>query len=355
MVNKDIQDLSQMAFMNNNGIMVRSRAPLRISFSGGGTDVMPFPREKGGCVLSATIDKYCYATIIPRNDEQIKLTSLDYDTVAKYKVKEKLEYDGKLDLIKASFNVMNISEGLNLFICTDAPPGTGLGSSSTLVVAVVGAIAQWKGLPLTNYEISELAYKIEREELGIFGGLQDQYAATFGGFNFIEFQDSIVIVNPLRIKQHILNELHFNFILCYTGGIRLSANIVRQQTESYRNRKPKVVSALEELKHLTIEMKNALLRGELNNFGLLLHESWKNKKKLHPSISNSKIDEMYTEAQKNGALGGKILGAGGGGYLLIYCPFSKKHIVASRLEALGGQIVNFNFDNLGLQKWTIYN
>jgi D-glycero-alpha-D-manno-heptose-7-phosphate kinase len=332
--------------------LIRSRAPLRISFCGGGTDVKPYPEEKGGCVLSCTIDKYAYATIRPRDDQEVHVTSLDYNLLAKYHTGN-LVYDGELDLIKAALKLMGISQGLDLFIHSDAPPGSGLGSSSTMVVAVIGALASWQNLPLTPYEVAELAYQIERVELGIVGGLQDQYAAAFGGFNFIEFGRSAVVVNPLRVPDQHLSELGYNLVLCFTGRTRLSGHIVEEQRESFIQKKGAVVAALDEMKALTIEMKNALLRGRLTDFADLLHVAWESKKRLNQRISNDQIDQLYEVARKNGALGGKILGAGGGGYLLLYCPFDRKHLISQELEKLGGQVVGFNFEHHGQQSWTV--
>jgi len=186
---------------------IRSKAPLRISFGGGGTDVSPYPEEKGGITLSSTIDKFAYCTLATRNDNHINVKSLDYDLIASYHTNEDFQYGGKLDLVEAAIKVMKIKDGLDLFLHSDAPPGCGLGASSTMVVALVGTLGRWLKLPLTSYDIAELAYHIEREELGMQGGRQDQYAASFGGFNYIEFLDSKTIVNPLRIRRDILNEL----------------------------------------------------------------------------------------------------------------------------------------------------
>lgn len=334
-------------------MIVRAKAPLRISFCGGGTDVMPYPKEKGGVVLSATIDRYAYASLVEREDSHIQIQSLDYDLVAKYHINDDLAYDGELDLVKAVVRHYQPQKGLNLFIHSDAPPGSGLGSSSTMCVAMVGAFKHWLNEPLTDYEIAELTYKIERIDLAIAGGMQDQYAATFGGFNFIEFHEKNVVVNPLRINTSIVNELEYHLLMCYTGKTRMSANIVANQTNSYVNRKEKVVKALDEMKALAIQMKNTLLRGRLNDFGELLHEAWLSKKDLDDNITNPQIDELYTIARKNGALGGKILGAGGGGYLLLYCPFEKKHIIANELEKADGQVVPFSFGQRGLEVWEV--
>ena len=228
--------------------MIRSKAPLRISFAGGGTDVPPYPEERGGAVLSTTINKYAYATLIPREDDTINVTSLDYDIVAKYHADEKLFYDGELDLIKAVINNMGTKNGLDLFMHSDAPPGSGLGSSSTVVVALVGIFQKWLNRPLTHYDIAELAYKIERIDLKIKGGKQDQYAATFGGFNYIEFNAESTIVNPLRIHRTVLNELEYSLLLCYTGKTRLSANIIKEQMDKYIKREKKSIDALDEIK-----------------------------------------------------------------------------------------------------------
>lgn len=337
-------------------MLIRSKAPLRISFCGGGTDVSPYLEERGGVVLSATIDKYAYATLCPRDDLSITVRSLDYNFVAKYNLDEVLPYDGNLDLVKAVINHLNKgnnTKGLDFFLHSDAPPGSGLGSSSAIVVSLIGLFKHWLHLPLTNYEIAELAYKIERIDMGIKGGKQDQYAATFGGFNFIEFYKEVTIVNPLRIPADVLNELHYNLLLCYTGKTRLSAGIIDTQVRNYVQRKEEAVRAMDELKAITIEMKNALLRGQLTEFGALLHDAWENKKKMAQQISNPFIDELYETARKNGALGGKVSGAGGGGYMFFYCPFDRKHLVAEALEKMGAQVVDFNFDFCGLQTWEV--
>jgi len=336
-------------------MIVRSKAPLRISFAGGGTDVLPYATERGGVVLSATIDKYAYSTLRPRDDREVTVRSLDYDIVAKYHLDEPMPYDGELDLVKAVLNEVErpADRGLDIFLHSDAPPGSGLGSSSTLVVALIGLFRHWQQLPLTAHEIAALAYHIEREVLGIQGGKQDQYAATFGGFNFIEFGAEAVVVNPLHLHPDVLNELAYNLVLCYTGRTRRSANIIQTQVENYRRGDPEVVAAMEELRRITVALKNALLQGRLGDFGALLHEAWTNKKKMAGPISNPGIEDLYACARAHGALGGKITGAGGGGYLLLYCEFDRKHVVAEKLEAMGGQVVEFSFDPHGLQTWEV--
>jgi len=342
-------------------MIIRSKAPLRISFSGGGTEVSPYKDEYGGVVLSATIEKYAYGSLRLRDDRNVTVKSLDYDVVAKYNLDEEMNYDGELDLVKAVIKNKALNKGFergfDFFIHSDAPPGSGLGSSSTMVVALIGLLKHLQRLPLTNYEMANLAYYIEREDLGIKGGMQDQYAAVFGGFNFIEFGRgpglSNVVVNPLRIDAEVINELEYRLLLCYTGRTRLSANIISTQVEAYIKKEADVLKAMDELKEITVEMKNALLQKRTDDFGRLLHEAWDNKKKMAKQITNTTIDTLYEAARRHGALGGKILGAGGGGYLLLYCDFDKKHVVAEELEKLGGQAVQFTFDRHGLQTWEV--
>jgi D-glycero-alpha-D-manno-heptose-7-phosphate kinase len=337
-------------------MIIRSKAPLRLSFAGGGTEVEPYLSERGGIVLSTTIDKYTYGSLRFRDDDMLTVTSLDYDMVAKYKYDDPLVFDGKLDLIKAVVKRLlneNGHAGLDFYVHSDAPPGSGLGSSSALVVALIGLLRHWLNLPLTDYEVADLAYQIERVDMKIKGGKQDQYAATFGGFNFIEFYDNATIVNPLRIPPHVLNEIQYGLLLCYTGRTRLSGNIIDTQVQRYTQRKEDTIAAMDELKQIAISLKRALLQGRCNDFGALLHEAWCNKKKMAPQITTPQIEELYEVACKNGALGGKISGAGGGGYMFFYCEFDKKHQLAEKLERLGAQAVPFNFDFHGLQTWDV--
>ena len=341
-------------------VIVRSKTPLRISFSGGGTDVSPYREEYGGVVLSATIDKYAYSSLRVRDDRRLEVTSLDYDIVAKYNLDE-MSYDGQLDLVKAVVKNQSLnkdfSRGFDVFIHSDAPPGSGLGSSSAVVVGLIGLLKHAQGLPMTNDEIARLAFHIEREDVGIKGGMQDQYAAAFGGFNLIEFGagpgPANVVVSPLQIDADIMNELEYRLLLCYTGRTRLSDNILTSQIDAYTRQDGSVLQALEELKQITFAMKDALVHRHLEDLGRLLHEAWDNKKRMATHITNTTIDTLYDAAVKSGALGGKLLGAGGGGYLLLYCAFDRKHAVAAELERLGGQLVEFTFERHGLQTWEV--
>ncbi|MDM7913794.1 MAG: hypothetical protein QUU85_00810, partial [Candidatus Eisenbacteria bacterium] len=236
---------------------------------------------------------------------------------------------------------------------SDAPPGSGLGSSSTLVTALVGLIRSWLREPLGNYEIAELSYRIERTDLAIPGGRQDPYAATFGGFNWIEFHRDHTIVNPLRIRRDVVNELEYSLLLCYSGASRLSASIVESQTRSFIDGNPLVVRSLDRMKDLASEMKAALLRDRVRRFGELLREAWIAKKDLDPGITNERIDRLHEAAIASGAIGGKLLGAGGGGFLLLFCPFERRQPVERALEAEGGRIVPFALEDRGLQTWIV--
>lgn len=335
-------------------MIIRAKAPLRISFCGGGTDVSPYPEERGGCVLSVTIDKYAWASLIPRPGMELEIASLDYGVRRRY-AGVPLALDGELDLAKGTLNhfaaLRPLPAGATVFTHSDAPPGSGLGSSSTMVVTLVGGVAQWLGLPLTPYEIAETTFKIERRDVKLSGGRQDQYAASFGGFNFIEFSADQTIVTPLRIPRDVVNELEYHLLLVYTGGTRTSARIVDTQMERYRRGEPAAVAGLDRLKALAIELKNELLRGRLEAFGRLLHEAWEAKKTLAEPITNATIDELYAAARQAGAVGGKILGAGGGGHLLFYCPIEAKHAIAAEMERHGGRVVPFAFEWRGLQTW----
>lgn len=333
---------------------IRSRAPLRISFAGGGTDIEPYLSEKGGVVLSSTINRYCYGTLTPRTDQEIQVESLDVEVFAKFLASQKLTFNGQLDLVKAVLRKFEgWKQGFSLFLHSDAPPGSGLGSSSAMVVAILGLFRQWLNLPWSNYDLANLAYEIERVDLGIRGGKQDQYASSFGGFNFIEFYHDGTVVNPLRISPVIINELEYHLLLCYTGKTRLSANIIATQVEGYLKKRESSLQALDELKAITLTMKNALIQGKLNQFGELLHQAWIQKKQLAGEITNEKIDSLYHLARNKGALGGKILGAGGGGYLLLYCPYNRKHQIMNDLERLGAQFTPFSFENQGLTTWKV--
>ena len=340
--------------------ILRSKAPLRISFAGGGTDVSPYPEEKGGAVLNCTISRYAYATLqaTPPEDGSVSVTSLDYNLSVNYAKPEDLVYDGELDLVKAAVNVLRPKtdrqcESLHLFLHSDAPVGTGLGSSSTMAVALVGAFQRYLRESWTAYEVAELAYKIEREELGFKGGRQDMYAAAFGGFNFMEFGATRTIVTPMKISPEVSNELAYRLLLCYTGTIHNSNDIIQRQQANYTQKASGTVRALDATKALAIEMKNELLRGNLDEMGHLLDAAWQQKKQFTDGISNPQIDAFYERTRAAGALGGKLVGSGGGGYILLFCDFARRAQVAKAVQAAGGIVTDFSFESEGLQTWTL--
>jgi D-glycero-alpha-D-manno-heptose-7-phosphate kinase len=334
----------------------RAKAPLRISFAGGGTDVSPYPEEQGGAVLNATIDKYAYATLLARRGRgRVRVHSLDFDVDAEYRTPRDFVYNGELDLVKATLKRFHRNDSdLEIFLHSDAPPRTGLGSSSTMVVALVQLFARYLKIPMTTYELAESAFRIERVDLGDPGGRQDQYAAAFGGFNFIEFQGSTTVVNPLRIDPEVLNELAYRLMLCYTGTTRYSGDIIERQTRSYTERRRNTVDALDETKQLAISMKKELLTGNLDELGRLLHEGWEAKKRFAKGISNPQVDRFYQKARSAGALGGKLTGAGGGGYLLLFCDFRRRQDVARSVVESGGRVTDFAFSPDGALSWSVH-
>lgn len=339
-------------------MIIRSKAPLRIGLAGGGTDVSPYSDIFGGAILNATIDLYAYASLEPMDngaiefyidgtDKQITLTaSKQLEVVEGFEL-----FIGVYNRIVKQFNLEPMSFRLTSYI--EAPQGSGLGTSSTIVVSLIGAFVEWLKLPLGKYDIAHLAYEIERVDLNMSGGKQDQYAATFGGINFMEFlANDKVIVNPLQLKDEILYELEFNLLLYFTATQRLSATIINEQVKNVKDKNEKSVDAMHNLKEQAQQMKDSLLRGELNKIGEILHFGWTNKKQMAHSISNELIDNVYTKAITTGATGGKISGAGGGGFMFFYCPGVTKVKVAKAIEGLGGRVQSFKFTQQGLTTWT---
>ena len=330
-------------------MIIRSKAPLRISFGGGGTDVDPYMNDRGGAVINATINKYAYGTLIPREDEKINIKAFDLDLTASYDKAEDYDFTGKLDLATAVLRNFKPFSGLDIYMHCEAPPGSGLGSSSTVIVSLIALFKDWLNKSYDKYEMAELAYKLERIDLGLEGGMQDQYASSFGGFNFIEFKKGKVLVNPLRISRDVINELEYRSLLVYTGKTRLSANIISEQKNKYEEGTN--VKALDSTKDLAVKIKDSLVLGDLDSFGNYLNEGWNLKKNFARKITSPEIDEMYDVAIENGAVGGKITGAGGGGFMYLFCEFDKKHNVVESVKKLGGEIYDFSFDLKGHQTW----
>jgi D-glycero-alpha-D-manno-heptose-7-phosphate kinase len=340
-------------------MIYRSKAPLRIGLAGGGTDVSPYCDLYGGSILNATINMYAYATIEPLDNGKIELQSIDHNKKPVFESSNSLPLDGELDLLKGVYNRVVKDFKLNplsfrLTTYVDAPAGSGLGSSSTLVVAVLGVFTEWLKLPLGEYDIARLAYEIERIDIGLSGGRQDQYAATFGGFNFMEFyHDDKVIVNPLRIKQKYVNELQNNLLLFYTGKSRHSAEIIKKQTQNIQGKDMPAIEATHKLKEQSVMMKEALLTGQVDKIGEILQFGWEHKKLIALGISNPPIEALYEAALKAGAKGGKISGAGGGGFFIFYCPGNSRFSVIEAIKSFEGHLRPYEFTSGGLYSYSI--
>jgi D-glycero-alpha-D-manno-heptose-7-phosphate kinase len=341
-------------------MIVRCRAPLRLGLAGGGTDVSPYSELYGGAVLNATVDLYAYTIIEPCRPGRVRFATADRDEFHEGEAGHPLELDGKLDLHKGVYNRIvrdfNRGEPLSISVQTyaDVPAGSGLGSSSALVVSMVRCYAELLGLPLGDYEIAHLAYEIERVDLGLHGGKQDQYAATFGGFNFIEFNASDrVIVNPLRIKNWIVSEFEASLVLFYTGASRSSAAIIERQIENVEQRDRRSIAAMERLKAEAIQMKEALLLGDLERFAGLMGDSWRAKKATASGITNDEIESVLDVALQAGARAGKVSGAGGGGFMMFLADPSRRIAVARALSHLDGHVIPCHFTKLGTQAWKI--
>ncbi|NNJ55354.1 MAG: dehydrogenase, partial [Bacteroidia bacterium] len=326
---------------------------------GGGTDVSPYADIHGGSILNATINMYAHTTIIPTDDGKIHLEAMDMEVGETLDSSEFLDPSGKLALLKGVYNrivkdFVKKPMSFKMYTYVDAPPGSGLGSSSTLVVSILGAFVEWYNLPLGEYDIAHLAYEIERIDLNLAGGRQDQYAATFGGFNFMEFyKDDKVIVNPLRIKQKYTAELENNLVLFYMGTSRESAKIIEKQTSNITQKNEQALEATHRLKKQSIKMKEAVLMGNMDSIGEVLNYGWESKKMMASGISNPEIDAIYTTALQNGASGGKISGAGGGGFFFFYCPGVKRHQLIKALEQYNVTPQHYHFTKQGLYTYSI--
>ncbi|MBK6379713.1 MAG: dehydrogenase [Chitinophagaceae bacterium] len=340
-------------------MIYRSKAPLRIGLAGGGTDVSPYSDQFGGAILNATISLSAYAAIETLTENKIIIEALDRDEQQSFDLLNVLPIDGTLDLLKGVYNRIQKDydppvKGFRLSTFVDAPAGSGLGTSSTLVVAVLGAFKEMLKLPLDEYKIAQYAYDIERNDLQLAGGKQDQYAATFGGVNFMEFYaGDKVIVNPLRIKPQYLHELENNLVLYFTSTSRESAAIIKEQVKNVNEKNEKSIEAMHHLKDQAKMMKEALLQGKLDEIGLILDYGFEQKRNMAANISNSRIEDVYAAAKAAGATGGKISGAGGGGFMIFYCPGNTRHAVIKTLNSFGGTVRDYSFTKYGLTTWSI--
>lgn len=341
-------------------MIIRSKAPLRLGLAGGGTDVSPYSDLYGGAILNATISLYAYTTIEPLDNGKIVFSSPDAGLEEVYYSAAELDTAGFFVLSKGVYNrvVKDYSHKPLSFKITshvDSPAGSGLGTSSTLVVSILGAFAEWLKLPLGEYDLARLAYEIERIDLGMAGGKQDQYAATFGGFNYMQFlQDDKVIVNPLRIRQRYQDELAHNLLLYYTETSHVSAEIIQGQIDNVKAKNDRSIEAMHQLKEQAVWMKESLLKGDIDAIGEILNFGWEHKKKTASGISNPLLDNIYQTAIQAAATGGKVSGAGGGGFMFFYCPGTSRYAVEKALtEKFSGQVKRYEFTQEGLKTWTL--
>ena len=344
----------------NENFIIRARAPLRLGLAGGGTDVAPYCDIYGGYVLNATIGRYAYAVIKTLDEPLVRLVATDQQMEKVKTITEPLTLNGKLDLHKAVYNEMiqkyngGIPIPLELSTFCDAPAGSGLGSSSTLVVVMIRAFAELLNLPLDDYTIAHLAIKIERVDCGLQGGRQDQYSATFGGFNFMEFYaDERAVINPLRIKNWIICELEASLVLFFTGVSRESAKIIADQSANVHSGAIDALEAMHGIKREASVMKECLLRGDFDGLVESMRMGWENKKRSAKTVSNPHIDAVYDAAIKAGALAGKVSGAGGGGFMLFFVPTEKRMDVIRALNRFEGQVSNCHFTKHGTQAWRV--
>jgi D-glycero-alpha-D-manno-heptose-7-phosphate kinase len=341
-----------------DGEIVRARAPLRLGLAGGGTDVSPYCDIHGGAVLNAAISWYAYATIAPAPAGKVVFRATDLDQEVILDADADMPLDGHLSLHRGVWrrmvNQYNGGQPLSICLttCADVPAGSGLGSSSTIVVAMVHAFREYLGLPSSEYDVARLAVEIERQDLGLKGGLQDQYAATFGGVNFIEFNaDNNVLVNPLRVRPSILAELEASLVLYFTGVSRESAAIIEDQSNLLHAKREDSMEAMHELKRDAFMMKDSLLRGDLSGVGNVLSRSWEAKKRTSSRISNPMIERVHGLALANGAHAGKVSGAGGGGFMMFLVDPVMRPNVVRALSREEGKIMTCHLTKQGAAAW----
>ena len=331
--------------------MLIVRSPVRISFGGGGTDLPSYYERFGGAVISAAINKHFYTVLAKRGDGKIQIISADLRTVETWQDIARMDIRGSaLEIPLAVIKEFGCDVSVNLFLASEIPPGTGLGSSASVCVNLTKMLATYSHISLSKYEVAERAFHIARNVLGRPVGKQDEYASAFGGLNFISFhQDGTTHVDPLNMEPALVQELQSSLLLFFTGASHNSWTILEEQEQSTRRTDSGTVDYLHEIRKLVEPMKAALIAGELSEFGLLLHKGWEIKKRLSTKVSNAHINEMYESALRNGALGGKITGAGGGGFLLLFCQQQHHEDVRKDLVALGAREMGFDFDFQGAQ------
>lgn len=335
-------------------MIIRSKAPFRVSFGGGGTDMAPYCKEYGGCVINLTIDRHVHITLKPRNDKKIRVISTDYNKESVFDIGDKNYNDG-FELFKGVINGLNINHGFDIISSSELPAGSGMGGSSSLTVALIGAFNEYFSLRLTKHEIAQKAYNIERIELKQKGGYQDQFASSYGGFNFMEFKNEVKVI-PIKTSDEIINELQYRLILCFVGGSHFSSEIQEEVLKGYKIEKKSFLEVMQDLKDVAHGMRDIIESKDitkLNEFGDLLHQGWLAKKSLSSKISNPNIENFYLTSRKFGVIGGKLLGAGGGGHLLLFCDPDKKFKIIQEMEKIGGKIVKFHYNPKGLETWKV--
>lgn len=342
-------------------MQIRSRAPLRIGLAGGGTDLPSYSDVYGGAVFNATLGMYAYCSIIPTTNGRIKIdaydnnNSIDVECVSRFEIN-----DDNLILHKGIYNriVKDFNNGrplsFEMSTSNDAPVGSGLGTSSTMVVAILEAYNRWLGLGLDDYAKAQLAYDIERNDLKLSGGKQDQYSAVFGGFNLMEFKkDKSTIVNPLRVSSDVVNELECSLLLYYSGKSRSSAKIIDEQIKNTKANNEKTMDAMHNLKMGAYDMKDKIITGDINGFAELLRDGWENKKRTSSIISNTELEQTINFAMKNGAEAVKVSGAGGGGFLMLYCNPMNRQKLIDAMQTLAGKIYPVKFSTMGVESWVM--
>ena len=324
-----------------------AQAPVRISFGGGGTDLAAYYQRYGGIVVSTAITRYVYTIVNSSAFDSQQIISADYHTFYRRSLSETLVRDGDFVLPKTVLSYFGVRTGLDIFLASEVPPGTGLGSSGSVAVSMIAAMAAWLKRPMDKYEIAEIACHIEIDRMGMPVGKQDQYAAAFGGMNVIRFNADSTLVESIHLEADALAEFQRSILLFYTGQARNSSMILKHQSVASAQDNPEVIQRLHAIKSLALEIRDALMEGDIQAFGELMHQSWLNKRGLVASISNSDIDQWYAIARKAGAIGGKITGAGGGGFLMLVCPIERQPSVTEALGEHGLRRMDFGFDLAG--------
>lgn len=333
-------------------VFARAKSPVRISFGGGGSDISSYFTENKAAVINATISLFSHATLKIREDEKICISSLDLsDSIEFENINQLNNYNGKFSLIVSVIRAINPSYGFELFLFSDFPMSSGLGGSAVVTSSILGCFNQFRNDQWDKHDISEIAFQSERLHMGIAGGWQDQYATVFGGLNFMEFNPGQNVITPIRLNNETIVELEESLLLCYTGVTHDSGNIHSDQKEQTKS--VKVKDRIQSNVDLTYEMRNHLLRGRLNDFGRCIHKAWELKRGFSSKISNPWLDEIYNGAIQNGAIGGKILGAGGGGYFLFYVPAFERNKLMNWVKTKGMICTPFVFENQGLQSWKV--